>query len=103
MYLNDQLQFFSQIDEDLLSKEHAECFKEQVREVIQLVKENPAAAQAMAQAQQVSDTPATSPEKVRKLSSVLPPLLDRLEASIVKVCVCLHTCVISSFSAKSVS
>ena len=44
-----------QIEEDLLSKEHGQWLKEQVADVIHFVKENPDAAEAMAQSAAVAE------------------------------------------------
>ena len=62
-----------QIEKKLLPKEHAENFKDQVGEVINLVKEKPEEAFALAksrqtEAQNSDQTPATSPVVHRKSS-----------------------------------
>ena len=59
----------AQIEEKLLLSEYADVIKEQVAEIIELVKTNPQAAIARVREAAV-DTPVTSPNTSRKASTV---------------------------------
>ena len=63
--------------EKLLLKEFADMFREQVSEIIQLVKENAETVMTLVHVGATSDTPLTSPVTSRKASTIsLQSLVD---------------------------